>query len=77
VTAEVRVAGDAVTVRVENPLGHGGPGVPGTSGFGLAGLREQVAAQSGELAGGPEGATWAVRCRLPLPAASPVSAVGS
>jgi signal transduction histidine kinase len=75
VSAAVAVTGDTVTARVENPLGPASSGGSGTSGFGLAGLREQVAAQSGELSGGPEGGTWAVRCRLPIPSPSPIAAV--
>jgi glucose-6-phosphate-specific signal transduction histidine kinase len=69
----VAVTGDAVTARVRNPLGAGTPAAPGTSGFGLAGLREQVGAQSGELVGGQEDGTWTVRCRLPIRSASPAS----
>jgi signal transduction histidine kinase len=81
VTAAIALTDDAVTVRIENPLGPSRTGAPGTSGFGLAGLQEQVAAQSGQLSGGPDGDTWTVRCRLPIPSASPspspVPAAGS
>jgi signal transduction histidine kinase len=71
VSADVAVGNDAVTVRVENPLGSQRDS-SGTGGFGLVGLREQVAGQAGDLSGGPTGDTWTVRCRLPV--ASPVPA---
>jgi signal transduction histidine kinase len=73
VAARITAAADSVMVSVENPLGVARPGAPGTGGFGLAGLREQVAAQAGELSGGPEGGAWVVRCRLPVASPSPVS----
>jgi signal transduction histidine kinase len=63
VVLAVRVDDAAATVRVENP--RGAPR-PSAGGFGLAGLREQVAAVGGELAGGPEGDRWVVACRLPV-----------
>lgn len=73
VRAVVAVTGDAVAVAVDSPLGPPRHPPSGGGGFGLIGLAEQVAAQSGELAGGPSGGVWTVRCRLPLPAAIPVS----
>ena len=64
VHAAVAVGPTAVTCRVEN-LRSPTPPIAG-GGFGLQGLREQVAATDGELAGGPAGDRWVVTCRLPL-----------
>jgi signal transduction histidine kinase len=63
VTVAVRATGDEAEVRVENPRGEHRPSA---GGFGLTGLREQVAAIGGELRGGPEGDAWVVACRLPV-----------
>ncbi len=63
VSVAVRASGEEARVRVENPRGERRPSA---GGFGLAGLREQVAALGGDLAGGPEGASWVVACRLPV-----------
>ena len=65
VAARVAVTAQEATVRVENDRPDGDV-VPGAGGFGLAGLREQVAAADGVLTGGPEGGRWVVACRLPV-----------
>ncbi|HEY0373357.1 MAG TPA: histidine kinase [Amnibacterium sp.] len=64
---DVRVAADAASAsaRISNPLGRG-PAAPSTGGYGLVGLREQVAALGGRLTGQPEDGTWVVECRIPL-----------
>jgi signal transduction histidine kinase len=69
VAVEVAVTDVAVTARIENRLPSSAATAGGAGGYGLIGLREQVAAVGGELTSGPEGATWTVRCRLPIPAA--------
>ncbi|GAA4742524.1 hypothetical protein GCM10025783_12380 [Amnibacterium soli] len=63
VTVAVRVAAEAAHVRVENPHGERRPSA---GGFGLAGLREQVAAVGGDLTGGPDAGSWVLDCRLPV-----------
>jgi signal transduction histidine kinase len=63
VAVAVRAAADAAHVRVENPRGEHRPSA---GGFGLTGLREQVAAIGGELSSGPEGDRWVVASRLPV-----------
>lgn len=77
VTAAVEIGGGAVTATVTNPLGPGRPTTERRAGgFGLVGLREQVAAQGGELTGGAGDGTWRVVCRLPVAAAAPASLPG-
>ena len=63
VTVEIDATETQARVRVANPLGR--PAVS-TGGFGLAGLREQVAAIGGALTGGPAGDRWVVTCELPV-----------
>jgi glucose-6-phosphate-specific signal transduction histidine kinase len=59
----VQVGDTEASVRVENACGepHASAG-----GFGLTGLREQVAAVGGELSGGRQGDRWVVAGRLPV-----------
>jgi signal transduction histidine kinase len=76
VTVEVDVTEVTVAARIENRLPPSALAVQGAGGFGLIGLREQVAAVGGDLTSGPEGATWTVRCRLPITPASSRRAVG-
>ncbi|WP_158590064.1 sensor histidine kinase [Amnibacterium setariae] len=68
-TVEVAVAAGAeeASARVANPRGPAR--APSAGGFGLAGLREQVAAVGGALTSGPAGERWVVEGRLPLRAA--------
>ncbi len=70
VTADVAVAPDEAACRIVNDRGAG---AGRSGGFGLAGLREQVASADGVLTSGPEGDRWVVLCRLPV---QQVSAVG-
>ncbi|MFE5794553.1 sensor histidine kinase [Streptomyces sp. NPDC056503] len=58
---EVRVAVTDDGPRAGRPAARG-------SGYGLMGMRERVALHGGILRTGPEGAGFAVRARLPLPA---------
>jgi two-component sensor histidine kinase len=70
VSATVAVASGAVTAAVTNPVGSARAEPSRAGGFGLVGLREQVAAQSGELTGGAHDGVWTVACRLPVPTAA-------
>ena len=63
VDVRVSVNAAAVTASVVNAGPPGRRSAPG--GFGLAGLREQVAAIGGTLRSGPDGDRWSVDCRLP------------
>ncbi|MFC8009375.1 sensor histidine kinase [Streptomyces cinereoruber] len=58
---EVRVAVTDDGPRSGRPVARG-------AGHGLVGMRERVALHGGTLRAGPEGAGFAVRARLPLPA---------
>lgn len=63
-------AGDALAVRVRNPLPvtTPPPESPGTPHRGLLNMRERAAALGGTFAAGPDGDAWEVRAALPLPA---------
>ncbi|BDZ45168.1 sensor histidine kinase [Naasia aerilata] len=74
VTVDVAVTDSGVTARIENVLSGTAPSPRGAGGFGLIGLREQVAAVGGELTSGPAGANWTVLCRLPVATGSLPSA---
>ncbi|SDQ07566.1 sensor histidine kinase [Quadrisphaera sp. DSM 44207] len=67
---DVAVEGSGVLVRVSNPVREGAGAAASSGGYGLVGLAERVASVGGDLAGGPDGGAWVVRCRLPLPGAS-------
>lgn len=63
----VAVGDDAATVVVTNPVPAEAPTADATgSGFGLAGLRERVAAVRGTIEVGPAPGGWKVDARLPL-----------
>jgi signal transduction histidine kinase len=64
VGATVSVGPEEAVVAVENARDAAASHTSG--GFGLAGLREQVAAADGELSSGPDGDRWRVACRLPV-----------
>lgn len=57
----------ALRIEVVNDLVAGAPAGDGTR-TGLLGLTERANAVGGHLAAGPDGSTWAVRARLPVPA---------
>ncbi len=71
-----RYGGGATDVRVVVEAGAASASIasrPGASrpatssgGYGITGLREQVAAMRGELSSGPDAGGWLVECRLPL-----------
>jgi signal transduction histidine kinase len=69
VEVDVRIREEALLVSVRNdgvPSGPVGPRT-GSSGFGLAGMGERVAALDGALAAGPTApGVWTVSARLPL-----------
>jgi signal transduction histidine kinase len=67
---DVRLTCGAREVRVDITDDGPRPGRPVArgSGHGLMGMRERVALHGGTLRAGPEGAGFAVRARLPLPA---------
>lgn len=65
VTASVGIDADGVAARIANPR-EAQQRPPGAGGFGLPGLREQVAGAEGELTSGPSGEDWVVTCRLPV-----------
>ncbi|MFD1722129.1 sensor histidine kinase [Amnibacterium endophyticum] len=71
VAVEVAVTEDGALVRVRNRRAESRVR-SGAGGFGLRGLREQVAAVHGVLTSGPDGDGWLVACRLPVRRPAPV-----
>jgi signal transduction histidine kinase len=72
-TATVAVSIDdrAVDVRISNPfVAPTHTAGSATRGYGLVGLREQLATLGGDFTTGPEGGSWVVACRLPIERAS-------
>lgn len=75
IDADVAVGETTADVRVANPL-PGSPVGSAGGGYGLLGLREQVAALGGSLTGGAERGEWVVTCSLPVRGAQPAAALG-
>lgn len=65
-SVDITIDREQVTARIANRLDDSfGHREPRHGGYGLLGLREQVASLGGELASGPAGDVWTVECRLP------------
>lgn len=61
--------GDDVLVEVRSDLPPDAEPSRAGSGRGVVGMRERIALHAGSLDAGPEGGSWVVRARLPLPTA--------
>ncbi|MFT4294867.1 MAG: histidine kinase, partial [Micropruina sp.] len=63
----LHVQPDAVALTVTSPL-PGAASTPGTTGWGLQGIRERVELCGGTFAAGPDQGRWTVRVELPVTA---------